>query len=217
MQGKNSFSVYNAPTVDQSETYERQSPQNGHISVSAQGGYADVWAGGAKQTSRRYSHIWDDACTHTNPAILPLLVQNVLMLGLGGGGALPSIYKAFPNATIHAVEYDKEMIDIARQLQLQAPYAFPTIYEGDAAAVVPTLPTMFEVILVDIFNGIEPSSLLLDTTFIESLRSVLAKDGTVIANVCLHKGHIAAMETLFGHTQTWTYDQNYFGAFWDTH
>lgn len=110
------------------------------------------------------------------------------------------------------------MIVIAKNLQEQAPFPFPTIYSGDAAVVVPMLTTVFDIILVDLFIGIEPSPLLLDPVFIQAIKNKLTKNGTVIVNVCLQPNYLTLFKNTFTHAKTWRYElfhSNTFGAFWD--
>jgi len=192
------------------------SKQNGLIYVYNEDGRSRIESGGAAQTSYRYSDLWDNACIHTNPALPREAVTTVLMLGLAGGGALSSIYKIFPRARVSVVEYDPQMIAIAQKLQLQGRFPFPTVYQGDAATVLGTLPHAFDIIIVDLFVGIEPSALLFDSTFVATLKSKITHHGTIIANVCLRPGHLAVLEQAFTHAEQWTYDRNTFGAYWDT-
>jgi len=198
--------------------YERFSEKNGVISIKINGGRTEVLVGGAKQTSATYYQLWDKAWKYLNPRLPLHSVTNVLMLGLAGGGALPSIHSAFPHAIVSVVEHDPEMIAIARDIQPQTPFPFPIVYEGDAAHIVPTLSTVFDIILVDLFDGIEPSPLLRDHQFIAGIKKILASNGTVIVNVCLQAEYLEVFETFFTHVQKWRYKMyhpNIFGAFWN--
>ena len=104
----------------------RWSAQNGLILLNARG---EVTVAGYKQTSARYAFIWQDAFRHI-PA--PPAGAKVLMLGLGGGGALPAVYEACPTAQVVAIEHDAKMIEIARELGHQGQRPFPRTVAGDA-------------------------------------------------------------------------------------
>ena len=139
----------------------RFSMRNGLIIVRKSGGRAEVIAFGSKQTSVRYGELWADALSHCPTP--PPGERRVLMLGLAGGGALSAIYEKYNTCSITAIEYDMEMVKIARALQLQAPRPFPEVIEGDAGEELVRLKRRFDLIVVDIFvrsaDSIKPGRL----------------------------------------------------------
>ena len=178
----------------------------------------EVIVDGIKQTSARYSDMTADAFAHASEHIKPSKVRRALMLGLAGGGAVASLYSAFPNASLVAVEYDPEMIAIARELKLYDPHPEPEILEADAWDAIREFAKQgraFDLIFLDIFCGQRLSPLTTNGTFLADLQRVLEKGGLLVVNVSGQKNALLDIKKSFPRGDTWTYDLNHFGAFWE--
>jgi spermidine synthase len=186
----------------------RWSKQNGWIIVTSK---REVWVKGIKQTSARYAELWADALAHGS-MLQERKVSNVLMLGLGGGGALPAIHKDYPECHITAVEFDPAMVSIAKTLQGNRPYPFPKVILQDAKEALAQIEERYDLILVDIFNGAHPSSHIDDDSFWELAAKRLEKGGVIVLNVAIDSTRHYTAEKHFERHLAWTYGGNVFCA-----
>lgn len=188
----------------------RWSPQNGLIVVSRAG---EVSVKGYRQTSSVVTHFWEDAFTHLE--LDRSRVSRVLMLGLGGGGALPAIYAAYPQASVVVVEHDLRMVGIARGLRLYEPRPFPQVIVADAKDALLDLKETFDLIVIDLAYGNKPPPFLLGEEFWRICASRLLPGGTVAFNTVANAHFLELPNRLFAHTRSWRYNYNIFGAFWN--
>ena len=82
----------------------------------------------AIQTSAYTNAMWADAFYKVNDMQSP----EVLILGLGGGGAVKELHQKFHDCRLTAVERDSAMLQIARCLSLWSPYPAPECVHADA-------------------------------------------------------------------------------------
>src|SRR5690606_20074881 len=87
----------------------RSSQYSGQIQVIQEFGQPRIWAGGIPQTGGIVQSILKKHLTYMNNP------NNLLLLGVGGGGILSEINKQFPECQITAVEIDPVMIDLAQK------------------------------------------------------------------------------------------------------
>jgi spermidine synthase len=184
----------------------RWSSKNGFIYVNTAG---EVFVGGYKQTSARYALLWEDAFKRID---LPRDAASVLMLGLAGGGAVAAIKAAYPKARITAVDYDEEMVSVAKELGVPDDVE---LVVSDAQAALDSSTQEFDLILVDIFYILTPSPLLTKESFWGSVGRRLTKRGVAVVNVAGNPEYLWLPESLFAHSIDWRYDTNIFGAFWN--
>lgn len=194
------------------ERYKRQSNKNEHIEIVRNIGVWEVVVNNTGQTTRYTNTMWKQALSRQKKSSAS--VRKALMLGLGAGGQIKQLHNAFPNCEVTVVEYDPEMIAIAKELELYKPFPFPQVIEGDAGEIVPTLKEIYDLILVDLFHGSEPSPLAQDTEFLQTLKKILSPNGTVLINVYEKKEYLEVAKKIFPHSTAWTYRYNHLGAFW---
>ncbi len=158
--------------------------------------------------------MWVDAFKRLRAQLPRKEIKNVLMLGLGAGGQIGTIHKTFPYCTLTVVEYDKEMVQLAHETQLYKPFPFPNVLLGDAKDVVPTIQDSFDLIILDLFAGPEPSSLGHDEQFIQQLRERLTPKGLLLINVYQRAEYLETAKQIFAHSDIWKFQLNNMGAFW---
>ncbi len=118
--------------------------------------------------------------------------KNILLLGLGGGGAVREIRTRFPNAHITAIEYDPVMVSIAKNIYLKpSDWNNVEVITDDVRNVIPTLNKKFEFIIVDLFIGRSLSPLLETDDFVKQLIPCLAYDGYMAMNFFRQKKSVA--------------------------
>lgn len=193
-------------------SYVRYSAKNGLIVVHHLAGAGEVVVRGAKQTSKRYPAMWADACRRTL-SLRPAPVKKILLLGLAGGGALAPLYEAFPGCTITAVEHDEDMIEIARELRLFAPHPEPAMLCMDAHEAV-RMPGAYDLIVVDLFFGLRPASVVSRPEFWSDLSARLSPSGSVLINACINPEMLELASAEFREMRQWIYNANTFGLAW---
>lgn len=110
-------------------------------------------------------------------------VKQVLLLGLGGGGAVREIKKRFKGACVTAIEYDPIMVDIAKQVYLsKKDLSGLQIILGDARLELDRLQKKFDLVIVDLFFGQSVAELVSTETFVQSLTHKLEQDGYLAVN-----------------------------------
>lgn len=187
------------------------SQKNKEILVRRTWGVWEVTVDGCGETTEYTRAMWKEAFGKVNS---PAQVRSILMLGLAAGGQIKTLHKRFPRCEITAVEFDEEMLQLARELALHKPYSFPHVVFGDARDVVLTLQETFDLIIVDLFVGEEPPFFVTEPAYIATLRSKLSEGGRILVNVYLHPDYLAPWKEAFsGHIQ-WKFRLNHLGLFW---
>lgn len=186
---------------------------NGDIALTRALGNWTVSVNGCPQTSSVTSGMWLDACTKIQELLDPTDISRILVLGLGAGSCIKVLYENFPKSHMIVVEHDPTMIYIAEELGLYAPFHLPEIVVGDAAAVVARLTNQYDLILIDLFYGDEPSPLLVSQTFALALQERLAKEGLIFVNSFRHAQYLHQIGKTFVSRKKWLYRENNLGLF----
>ena len=114
--------------------------------------------------------------------------EKVLIFGMGGGTMASLISRNFPNIEITSVEYDPVMIDIAERFFNVGSIPNHTIINADAlrVAIEPEkydlIPSGFDVLVVDVFNGERYPDLGKTGNFISAAKRLVRGGGLVIFN-----------------------------------
>lgn len=168
---------------------------------------------GTGQTTSYTHRMWIKAYKRLLQKLDPTHVRNVLMLGLGAGGEIKLLYQTFPNCQITVVEYDEEMVKLTHEFGFYKPFNPPNILLGDAAEVVPTLTDTYDLIIVDLFNGPEPSPLSTREDFVGALGKRLAPGGHLFFNVYQRPEYLETPKRLFDEHDEWAFEENRLGLF----
>jgi len=109
--------------------------------------------------------------------------KTALMLG-GAGYTYPRDYlRNNPEGKIDVVEIDPEMTRLAKQYFFLKDDPRMNIIHQDARIYVEDNHTKYDVIFVDVFNGITPPYYLTTTEFFDNLKNRLNKNGVVMINL----------------------------------
>ncbi|MGC4062148.1 MAG: fused MFS/spermidine synthase [Aquabacterium sp.] len=108
---------------------------------------------------------------------------SILMIGLGGGSMLKYLHKHLPESDLTAVEIDQGVIDMRHDFHIPPDSERLRIVCADGAAFVRKPPKVYDVILVDGFNGQGLPDALCSRGFYQHCRAALAPDGLLVANV----------------------------------
>lgn len=111
-------------------------------------------------------------------------VENLLLLGMGGGSIIKSLRKTFEyQKNIVAVEIDPEIIKLAKdEFGIFASEKLQIIQE-DAFEYVKTSEEKFELIIIDLFIDLDVPPIFYEKEFCINVSSLLQKKGFIIFNV----------------------------------
>ncbi len=197
--------------------YERHiypSTRNGTLIARRLLGRWKVSTNGVIQTNAYTNQMWYEAFKRVESYKQPQLIQEALMLGLGGGGAVKPLHTIFSTVRLTAIEDDLDMIQLAHTLRLNEPAPFPEIIAGDARGVVNSLHRKFDLIILDIFRNKRPAFEPQDSSFISTLKNILDDKGILLINVAGMPNFLENMSENFSHSDRWQHKGNYLGAFW---
>lgn len=187
------------------ESKSYQSEKNGTIRCIRLFGKWHVTVGGIGQTTPYVISMWRKSLRHIPKG---KNIKKVLLLGLGAGGQVKTVYKKFPHAAITAIEWDPVMVDISKKFKFVRPYHHPNIMIGDAIQILPQLKQKFDLILVDIFTGGNPSLSLYDTSFINEIARKLDKSGYLILNVFRKPELFPIFDQVLSRLKKWRFEMN---------
>ncbi len=190
------------------------SKKNGTMLIKRVLGRWRIFSGGNENTGPELTEIWEEAFKILLHAKQEAPVQNVLQLGFGAGGTIKEIYEYFPNCIIDAVDYDSQMIAVARTAKLWNPFPAPNIYEADAREFLKQVSKQYDLVLVDLFHDGKPSALLDDEIFMQSLKSAVKNGGTVLINVFRNPEYLCVANSVFSASTVLTLESNTLGLFY---
>ncbi len=176
------------------ESKKYESEKNGTINCTRFLGNWKILVDGVQQTSLTMTGIWRKAFKYIPKKSK---IKNVLFLGFGGGGSIEELYKRFGKVNVTVVEYDEVMVEISKKLELFKKNHTPRIIIADAYEAIEKLDEKFDLILVDLFSGGEPSLLLKNEMFLKSLQKRLERRGYILVNVFLRKDYLVKISNYF--------------------
>jgi hypothetical protein len=196
------------------ETLVIPSEKNGTIIAKRHFGRWRVLVDDCEQTGSLVHEMWKNAFEKVKLHLGLSPIRKVLMVGLGGGGEIATINTYFGSASLTVIEYDEKMIDLAKTLRLYLPFSFPKVICSDAKEALPALMERFDLIIVDIFKGPEPSSLITDPAFIKNIEALLNRNGFLLVNAYRHQEYLEkpVTESLIP-VSTWRFGGNHLGLY----
>jgi len=163
--------------------WEGESPYNGKIKVIEARGIRRLVVGNHTQSRSlakdgKTDFYWDSFLEN-----LPPLSEDstILILGLGAGTSAKLFTNKFGNVTIHGVEIDPLMVELGKKFFYLDSLNVKVFIE-DAKKFVEKAKGKYEVICIDLFFGSKSPDYLASREFLEKVKSLLEKDGLVVAN-----------------------------------
>lgn len=190
---------------------KRLSEKNGVITIRRGFSGPNVIVDGYSQTGEGLNAIWRDALIRALPHVAP--EPKVLVLGLGGGGVVRVLYQLAMGTQITAIEHDPEMINIAHELKYHEPFPEPEIILGDAQCALEGTRKRFDLIVIDIFRGGDPSPHLLEQDFWDAVKKAMKPGAIVLVNVAGSREFLESIAQEFTHADLWRCESNYLGMF----
>jgi len=111
-------------------------------------------------------------------------INNILILGLGGGSVVEEVNKLIPDAKITGVDMDPEMIRLGiKFLNLSKAINLKIIID-DAAHFVENIKSkeIFDMIVSDVFVACDVPDSVSSTQFLENISNLLTAEGVYIVN-----------------------------------
>jgi len=153
---------------------------NGKINIIRYPQSYEICCGGCFQSSVYMNRMWRKALKKIPKTKKS---QKFLMLGLGGDGGVLEIWKFNKTAEITAIEYDPEMVLIAKSTYLKNIQNDKLcIIQKDALEFVTSCQQKFDVIIFDLFCGKNISPIAQSNIFLENVKKILNKDGYLLVN-----------------------------------
>jgi spermidine synthase len=127
---------------------------------------------------------------HLAVAIRPE-IENVLMIGLGGGSLAKQFWRDYPWMRIHAIEIDPDVVDVAYELFELPRDERIRVSVGDGRRLLAASDELFDLIVVDAYDDDRVPPHLLTDEFLREIRAHLAEGGVVAYNLIgsLHGNH----------------------------
>ena len=111
------------------------------------------------------------------------MLDNFLVIGMGGGSISWYLHKHFPDASVTAVELDPAMVELADKYFGMKPEPGLEIVEADGRLHLVRDETKRDIILIDAYRGPFVPFHLLTREFYELVKSRLRPGGVVVQNI----------------------------------
>ena len=165
---------------------EINSPISGQIQIRSFFGKPRIIIKNMIQSGGMVENIWEKALRNIKYQVSKYQsIENVLILGLGGGSAAQLLNQYFPKAKIIGVEIDPVIIDLGRKHFNLDKINNLKIVNQDAIKYVcdyTLVPNPYSLILVDLYLGEKIPQESETPKFLISLKKILAQDGIIIFN-----------------------------------
>ena len=160
------------------------SPYNRDIRILEEQGKYKLLVNGSRQSGEYIRKLWQHA--FVSFGIIPSPdVRSILVLGVGGGTVIHLTRAIYPEATIDAVDIDKQIIEIGKKYYNLSSVSGLSLIESDARRYVDSSvreKKHWDMIIVDIFIGPTIPSFVLEDAFLRKIKSILTPRGTLLIN-----------------------------------
>lgn len=140
----------------------------------------------------------------TMGVLYPQKLDNMLLIGLGGGRTSSYLHHFFPEMDITAIELDPKVLEVARTyFHLQEDDTFRVEIADGRSWVMRHDDRKFDMILLDAYRGPFVPFHLLTREFYQLLNNRLSEGGVVVQNIepttMLFDSALATMRSVFDH------------------
>jgi len=177
---------------------ETHSPVNDDITVVDNCGRRTLKVNGIEQTGKYVDELFRQGIKylrhwHDQP------VKNIVVFGVGGGGVLFQLRKAYPDARITGVDRDGEVIGLAKKYFKQDSITNATFVVSDARDFVKMKDnsSKFDLTVIDIYIGNDVPLFVTQRPFLLDVRQVLRPGGAMMMNYFSFAGQPKKSEEVF--------------------
>lgn len=163
-------------------TVEKTSSKyNKELIVAIQGGKYVLNAQNANYSFASLHRVFRQALTKAN--VKQKEIKDVLVLGCGAGSIPKIIYQEYGlMPDMDAVEIDDKVIELAKKYFNIEEYEKLNLFIGDAMSYVEECNKKYDLILIDVFDGINVPDKFLTQHFFTHVKSLLNDRGEVLLN-----------------------------------
>lgn len=169
---------------------ERESKYNGHLRVVRSWGLGTyIQADGLTQSGGVVETFWRQTIKKLKNSKIPR-IQNVLILGLGGGTVAKLIRKYWKDARITGVDIDPSIVELGEKY-LGLNRNEIKIEIEDALEIDKRLKVKgkkYDLIIVDLYNGDQFPEKFATENYIHLVRLILSRSGIAVFNRLYYKG-----------------------------
>lgn len=169
-----------------------------------------VVAGNNGQSNLYLNHMWDHAF---NRLPSDLTVRRILMLGLGTGGTLSVYAKRFPKASLTIIEIDPAMRDLMPRVGSAKRWQKIEVIVGDALEVLPTLQGTYDLVISDMFLGMDVAKAAREATLVENILRLTDRHGAILMNAYREEDALDMFKPSFAESARWVFRLNHIGMF----
>ncbi len=159
---------------------EADSDFNGKIQVLKSIEGTRILVGGISQSGWLVKKVWQSALEKIKK--LKPDLQNVLILGLGGGSVAELVCKYWFGSEITGVDIDKKMVEMGRKHLKLDTVPNLKIVVADANSWVGKCKEKYDLVLVDMYKGVSIPPEFTTVTFMEKVKRLLNRDGIAAFN-----------------------------------
>jgi spermidine synthase len=207
----------NAPFISltgtRSRTLYRQLTEHHDLRVEERDGCRYLFSGGGRaqkqsciQLSDLRRHVLDYSRLIFSSFLFVPAPRRVLVLGLGGAVIPRELLTCLPEAEVHVLEIDPEMVDVSKRFFYLPDDPRLTIWLGDGrelmARFVAERRAPFDLVVLDAFSAEYVPPHLMTLPFMDTARQLLGETGVVAANIFnshpLFPGQVRTMAAAFG-------------------
>jgi SAM-dependent methyltransferase len=192
------------------ERFVMPSEISGPILCTRLFGQWSVMAGGNGQANPYLNDLWKGAFKRMPK---DLAVKRILMLGFGPGETLPFYAKRFPKASLTVVEIDPAMVELARRFGRLSSKRPPEILVGDAADVLPKIQGSYDLIIFDMFAGLQVAPATYQATLLAQVKRLLRPHGAILMNAFREPAAFEVLQKQCALVERWRYKQNHLAWF----
>ncbi|MBI4028804.1 MAG: fused MFS/spermidine synthase [Candidatus Blackburnbacteria bacterium] len=159
---------------------ETDSTFNGKIQVLKSIEGTRILVGGISQSGWLVKKVWKDALKKTKK--LKPDVKRVLILGLGGGSVTELVSQYWPESEITGLDVDEKMVEMGRKYLKLDTLPDVRVVIADANSWVDKCKEKYDLVLVDMYKGINIPPEFTTVSFMEKVKKLLRKDGVAAFN-----------------------------------
>lgn len=161
---------------------ERESPFNGKIKVVKTLEGMRVTVEGISQSGWLVKKVWNSALKKVKKEKDE--IEEVLILGLGGGSAAKLVNKYWPGARITGVDIDRQMIELGEKYLGLGNVVNLTKVVGDAEEYIDKIEgkKSFNLVLMDVYKGVRIPDKFTRINFLKKVKKILFLGGIACFN-----------------------------------
>jgi len=159
-----------------------KSPINGEIEVVRSFGFGTyIQVEGLTQSGGLINTIWRASLKRVKGE--RTMIENCLILGLGGGSVAGLVTKAWPDVKITGVDLDKKMVDLGKKyLGLSDDVKVEIEDAQEYVKKIRREGRKYDLILVDVYIGYDYPEKFESQEFVESVKKILTNNGIAVFN-----------------------------------